>query len=401
MKIAMMTNNYKPFLSGVAVSVERLAKGLRELGHEVVVFAPNYDKQEEEADVFRYGTLLRGVAGGFSVPNSLDFRIERAFRKGNFDVIHVHHPMMIGRTAIYLSWKYHVPLVFTCHTRYEQYLHYIRLSGLKGALPFYLRGYMKHCDMVLAPAQQMKDYLEELQRGSKPGVRVLPTGLFPDSFFPDQERASLLRRELAGERKFLFCTVSRLAREKNQEFLLRALKLYKEARGDDFRMVLIGGGPWRRSLERLAVSLNLENEVVFTGNVSNDEIKNYCYASDLFLFSSLSETQGIVLLESMAVGTPVIALRAAGTEDVINNGVNGYMTGASEKEFSDKLMDILEKKEIDILRQGALRTAGDYDCHKIARKAVQIYEQALRERKGKEGVGHGNRNPVQNMVYSE
>ena len=119
----MMTNNYKPYVAGVPISVERLTEGLRRRGHQVVVFAPSYDDQEEEADVVRYRSLLRGVACGFSVPDSLDPKIERSFRDGNFDVIHVHHPMLIGRTARYLSRKYQIPLVFTYHTRYEQYLH--------------------------------------------------------------------------------------------------------------------------------------------------------------------------------------------------------------------------------------------------------------------------------------
>ena len=106
MKIAMMTNSYKPFIAGVPVSIERLSRSLRDRGHEVVVFAPSYDGQQEEKGVVRYKSLLRGVACGFSVPDSLDAKIERRFQEGNFDVIHVHHPMLIGRTAQYLSWKY-------------------------------------------------------------------------------------------------------------------------------------------------------------------------------------------------------------------------------------------------------------------------------------------------------
>ena len=90
-----MTNNYKPFIAGVPVSVEKLSDSLRALGHQVVVFAPSYDRQIEEEHVIRYGALLKGVAGGASVPNSLDPKIEKKFREGHFDVIHVHHPMLI------------------------------------------------------------------------------------------------------------------------------------------------------------------------------------------------------------------------------------------------------------------------------------------------------------------
>lgn len=386
MKIAMMTNNYKPFVAGVPVSIERLSDSLRKQGHEVVIFAPSYDAQEAEPDVVRYKALLRGVSGGFSVPNSLDGKIERSFKEGNFDVIHVHHPMMIGRTALYLSWKYHVPLVFTYHTRYEQYLHYIGLSKLKSIMPAYIRSYTRHCDMVIAPTSSMKEYLEQIQPGTE--IRVLPTGLTGDSFYPAKERADELRRKLMGDKKYLFCTVARLAKEKNLEFLLRCMKKYKDACGSNFRLALIGDGPQRKELRKKADAFGMKEEIIFVGRVPNQEIKNYCHASDLFLFPSLSETQGIVLLESMAAGTPVIALKATGTEDVVINGINGYMTEVSEIDFVLKLMDILEKKEIDILRQGAFETAQKYDCEKIAHDAEAIYRQAIWNRWEKEQFRH-------------
>lgn len=398
MKIAMMTNNYKPFVAGVPISIERLSDGLREQGHDVVVFAPSYDEQEAEPDVVRYRALLRGVKGGVSVPDSLDPEIERRFKEGNFDVIHVHHPMLIGRMAGYLSWKYHVPLVFTYHTRYEQYLHYVGLSRFGRIMPAYVRSYTRRCDMVLAPTPLMKEYLEEI--GSGADISILPTGLTRDSFYPDRERMDRLRRELAGDKKYLFCTVARLAKEKNLEFLLRCMKLRKETCGSDFKLALIGDGPERKELEKKAARYGIKDEVVFAGRVPNTEIKNYCGASDLFLFSSLSETQGIVLLESMAAGTPVLALRATGTEDVVINGRNGYMTEVSEKVFTGKLMDILEKKEIELLRQGARETAQGYSCERVARDAAEAYLRAIWNRREKDRLRHGNRNCSKDMVYS-
>lgn len=395
MKIAMMTNNYKPFVAGVPISIERLSDSLRGLGHEVVVFAPSYDEQEEEADVVRYRALIRGMTGGFSVPNSLDLEIERKFREGNFDVIHVHHPMMIGRTARYLSWKYHVPMVFTYHTRYEQYLHYIGLSKLKRIMPAYVRSYTKHCDMVIAPTPLMKEYLEQIQSGVD--ISVLPTGLPEDSFAPEEEKSLHIRQELSEGKSYLFCTVARLAKEKNLAFLLNCMKILKDSWGNDFRLALIGDGPQRSELEKKVDKLGIKDEIIFVGKVPNQEIKNYCHASDLFLFPSLSETQGIVLLESMAVGTPVIALCATGTQDVVKNGQNGYMTEVSEKDFTRKLMDILEKKEIDVLRQGAFETAQSYNSMRIAKDAVSVYAQAVYKRSERQKHRNGNRK--KDMVY--
>ena len=386
MKIAMMTNSYKPFVAGVPISVERLTEGLRRMGHEVVVFAPSYDMQEEEKDVVRYGSLLRNVAGGFSVPNSLDPIIEERFREEDFDVIHVHHPMMMGEAARYLSKRYEVPLVFTYHTRYEQYLHYVGLSGLSRLMPSYIRHCTTPCDLVIAPTPLMKEYLEEIS--VKPPVSVLPTGLPMDSFLPDEEKAAQIRRMYLRGRKHLFVSVSRLAKEKNVEFLIRSVKLIKERRGSDFKLLLVGDGPERKHLQRLAEELGVQEEIVFVGAVPNEEIRNYCHAADLFLFASRSETQGIVLIESMAAGTPVLAVRATGTEDVVICGENGYMTNVSEIEFSEKLMDILEKKELQILTEGAKKTADNYRSDLIAAKAEKIYMEAIRRRARKEEERH-------------
>ena len=113
MRIALMTNNYKPFMGGVPISIERLKNGLEALGHQVTVFAPTYEEQVEEENVFRYATCMKKFIGGIVLPNPFDKRIEEEFKKRNFDIIHVHHPMLIGRTAVYLSRKYNIPLTFT------------------------------------------------------------------------------------------------------------------------------------------------------------------------------------------------------------------------------------------------------------------------------------------------
>ena len=387
MKIAMMTNNYKPFVAGVPISVEKLSVGLRALGHQVTVFAPSYDEQDTEEDVIRYGALLKGVAGGFSVPNSLDPKIERAFWEGHFDVIHVHHPMMIGATARYLSWKYHVPLVSTYHTRYEQYLHYVGLTGLERFWPIYLRRTLGACNMVFAPTPHIRDYLRET--GINPPIEVLPTGLSKTAFYPDQQKAKRLREQFCEGRPFLFCTVARLAKEKNLEFLLESLALYKQKAGPCFKLLLIGKGPYREKLCRRIGELALTEEIILTGEVRNEDMKEYCAASDLFLFSSRSETQGIVLLEAMAVGTPVLALRDTGTDDIVINGVNGYMTQVSgdsprdriqdARVFADKAMAILSGKELETLKQGAKETANKYDCQEIAERASSYYREVIWE----------------------
>lgn len=400
MKIAMMTNNYKPFVAGVPISIERLTESLRRQGHQVVVFAPSYAGQQEEEDVVRYRALLKGVACGFSVPDSLDPVIERKFREGHFDVIHVHHPMMIGNMARFLSKKYQVPMVFTYHTRYEQYLHYIGLAALKDVMPAYTRYFTKACDLVIAPTPKMKQYLQGIDVEVK--IDVLPTGIPDDSFTPDKEKAKEIRQRMTGDRKYLFLSVARLAKEKNIDFLIRSMKIRKDKCGADFKLMLIGEGPYRRQLEDLTKELGLTDEIAFAGSVPNEEIKNYCHAGDLFLFASESETQGIVLLESMAAGTPVLAVKATGTEDIVIDGINGYMTSTSESEFEKKLMDILKKKELEILTDKVIEEAWKYKCEEVGRKAADIYEEAIKNRNEKiKWKYYGHRKNRRDMLYSQ
>lgn len=398
MKIAMMTNNYKPFIGGVPISVERLAEGLKRQGHEVVVFAPTYRAQMKEEGVMRYHSVLEGIAGGVVIPNPFDPRIEKSFREGAFDIVHVHHPIAIGNTAAYLSRKYKVPMVFTYHTRYEQYLHYVKpvmwmengalkdgkfhdlqkeaLSVVKDkAVPGYLKRFFGKCDHIFAPTGGMEEYLTEVCRVKSDKVSVLPTGLREESYHGELQNAEEIRRKYLAVNCPLFVSVARLAHEKNISFLLHALAYFKEMYQKPFKMLLIGEGPERTEYEKMVYDLQLEDEVIFTGLLANEVLPDYYRAADLFLFASKTETQGIVILESMAAQTPVIALKATGVSDLVKSGINGYLVGEEITEFAACIKQALaDKKRLAVLSENAFDTALNFQEDKIARKAAGIYE---------------------------
>lgn len=352
MRIALMTNNYKPIMGGVPISIERLARGLEAQGHEVTIFAPTYQEQRSmekehsmaEENVFRYATCMQHFIGGIVLPNPFDRRIEEEFRRRPFDIIHVHHPMLIGHTAVHLSRKFRIPLVFTYHTRYEQYAScYTKgICKLDRIMPLYLRGFLRHCDFVFAPTAGMQEYLTGACRVSREKTGILPTGIEQGNFDISEEQADEIRRRYDAQDRPLLLTVSRMAGEKNVEFLVESLARVKELYGKPFRMLMVGDGPDRMALEKRSRELGLEENIVFTGTVPNERIPAYFKAADCFLFASKTETQGIVVLEAFAGATPVIAVKASGVEDLVDEGVNGILTGEDREEYAGKVADFLK-----------------------------------------------------------
>ncbi len=390
--------------------MERLADALRARGHSVTVFAPSYEGQEEEEGVLRYATFRENFIGGTVLPNPFDSRIEEEFERQSFDVIHVHHPMLIGRTAVRLSRKYNIPLIFTYHTRYEQYLSYFkgicmmegwaeRKKHLFGPLadkilflvkedivPFYLRCFMRHCDMVFAPTEGMREYLHDRCYMDYDRLEVLPTGILEESFRAAEAEREAVREKYHAVDCPLFLSVSRMSHEKNVEFLIKSVamaksKLLERGTYRHFKVLLIGEGPDRAEYEALCDEMELSEEIVFTGSVPNRETAPYYSAADAFLFASRTETQGIVLLEAFAGATPVYAVDASGVRDLVKDGVNGRLFHEDEEEFSNGIVSLLEGREpLKPLAEGALRTALQYREEMVAQRAVSGYTYVCQRR---------------------
>lgn len=380
MRIALMTNNYKPICGGVPISIERLKKGLEQLGHEVTVFAPSYENQAEEDGVIRYGNLLNHFIGGIVLPNPLDSKIEEQFQKREFDIIHVHHPFLIGNTAMHLSKKYHIPLAFTYHTQYEKYLlsYAPWARPLAHLLPAYLRLFMKHCDYLFAPTEGMREYLYETCHVPYEKMALLPTGLPEDNFLVTDIQKKEVRERYHAEEIPLFISVSRMAQEKNVSFLIESLARVKDKCSKPFRVLMIGNGPDRAAYERLCEEKGLSDTVIFTGKIDNAEIAPYFAAADAFLFASKTETQGIVILEAFAGKTPVFALDADGVRDLVTDGENGALLPEDETVFAERLAAVLDGREaVAGLSENAYETALTFREEAVAAKAIRLYNRII------------------------
>lgn len=403
MKIAMLTNNYRPFVGGVPISVERQAQELVKLGHQVTVFAPMYESDNGEQDenfrkkileedkkaperVIRYRSQKKKMDNGMVYPGIYPTEIFEMFERERFDRIHVHHPMFVGPWALWLGKKYGIPVIYTYHTRYEDYLHYIPCFRLnekstivkrkavewiqKNVIPSYMRWFCNRCDLVFAPSAGMQQVIREY--GVDTPAAVFPTGLDGAFFRKDVRRSQEIRKQHSRGKRHLLVTVSRLEKEKNYGFLLRGIAELRQELGDEFHVLIIGEGSQKSELKVRASILGIQEVVTFMGNIPNDQVKDYLSASDAFLFASKSETQGIVLAEALAAGTPVVAVHATGTDDIIEDGVNGFLTEEREEEWAAKVIEALNEETNSRMKNAALISAENYRSSRLA-----IYEEML------------------------
>lgn len=426
MRIAMLTNNYKPFVGGVPISVERQARELTKRGHEVTVFAPQYtwdcedqregtkDRKEGSHRVIRFKTGRLRMENGAVYPKAISREILEGFKKQQFDCIHVHHPMYTGPMALYLGRRYNLPVIYTYHTKYEDYLHYLgpfRNMDKKGAMrkriykigrervvPGYMRWFTNQCDLVLAPTESMRKSITS--KGTKTPAAIFPTGL-EDSFYEgDKHKSEEIRSSYLAGREYLFCSVSRLEEEKNPRFLLQGIAELKKRLGKPFKVLLIGDGSMKKKLVQMAGELNIAEEIMFLGNIDNQELKYYLGACDLFLFASKSETQGIVLAEAQAAGLPVVAVKATGVEDIVLDGKNGYATEEDAEKWVQKILLALDNENHGRLTKEARKSAAAFSSSSLAVYEESLYTQCIKEKEKEDRAYENQRNWTQHTKSS-
>ena len=388
LRIGMYSNNYFPFVSGVTVSVDRLRRGLNELGDQVLLFVPRYrEPGEDDNNIERAPTLASfGEKGEFRLSNPFLPRLYRRLKAFKPDIIHVHHPFWLGSLGLFMGRRLKVPVVYTYHTRLEHYSHFVPLPGMlfRNLISHYLiRRFSNKCQGVVVPTYSAEEYLRVI--GVTTNTLVQPTGIDIARFRDvDEERLARLRQTHdIGEDEVVLISVSRISKEKNIEFMLEALSVVRERGYDNFRLLLVGDGPARQLIQARIEALGLEEHVVLVGAVPPDEMALYYHLGDIFVFASKSETQGMVILEAMSAGLPVVAVRSSGIDDVILEGENGYKTPENRQAWGERLQALLENPELrHTLGEKAQVFAGEHDVSVFARRTHDFYAFLLAQYHG-------------------
>jgi len=404
MNIVMFTNTFTPHVGGVARSIEAFTAEYRHRGHRVMVVAPIFpDMPTQEVDVVRIPAIQNFNASDFSValpvPGLLTDKLY-AFRP---DIIHSHHPFLLGMTATRAAYYHRVPLVFTHHTLYEQYTHYVPGDSetMKRFVIELATRYGNLANQVFAPSESIRDLLH--LRGVETPIAVVPTGVNLSDF--EQGDGNAFRQQMGiPEDAFVVGHFGRLAPEKNLEFLAKSVAQFLQ-HNPQAHCLIIGTGPSERIVRQIFSRDNLSERLHMAGTLRQPALANALHAMNMFVFASKSETQGMVLTEAMATGLPVVALDAPGAREVVHDQVNGYLlkNNATAGTFAAAIQTLADMSldQFTSFQQAALETARSYSLQNCADKALACYASLIPDRSRYSSVEYDEWENLLNLIQGE
>ncbi len=382
MKILYISDVYFPRVNGVSTSIETFRQELTQLGHTVHLIAPEYPGSEVvDRDIIRVPSRQlpfdpedRLMKYGWVMAHLETLRAE------HYQLIHIQTPFVAHYLGIKLSQLLAIPCIETYHTFFEEYLHhYIPLAPralLRATARHFSRHQCNRLNGMVSPSQPMLEVLRAY--GVNTLAEVIPTGLEPESFIPGKGHEFRDKYGIPQNRPVLLF-VGRVAHEKNISFLLQMTARVRKA-VPKVLLVIAGAGPAREKLEQEAQGSGLSDNVLFIGYLDRHSELNSCYhCAEIFVFSSKTETQGLVLLEAMAQGVPIISLAEMGTKEVLREGCGVWI--ASEDDFSDKVIKLLGDSITRAnLGMAGLKYAMEWSATVMAERMLKFYAQVI-ERK--------------------
>jgi glycosyltransferase involved in cell wall biosynthesis len=360
----------------VSVSVEALVEELRVMGHSVHVFTTRFPKhRDDDSNIWRFASIRLPFFPQYPFAVPPFFGALRHFRAHNFDIIHTHTPYTIGFVGLRWAESHDIPIVSTYHTLYERYAHYVpyfpkvyvRYKAAKHTNYYYNR--VAH---VITPSEAASTSLR--RQSVKTPITIIPTGNPPAKELSRTEARKIMGAR-DGEKALLY--VGRMAREKNITLLLDSIAEVMKNRSDT-RLWMVGDGPDRVAAQKHARSIGIGDRVKCVGALPRDQVDMYYAGSDLFVFASTTETQGLVIGEAMTHGLPSVAARGGGAADNITDGETGIIVGSSVAQISDAVEHLLENtRMLQRLGENCRDYARNWTHAKSCRRVVDIYNSVL------------------------
>ncbi|HEX5638001.1 MAG TPA: glycosyltransferase [Gammaproteobacteria bacterium] len=379
LRVLMISDVYFPRINGVSTSIQTFREGLADNGVDVHILAPRYNNEENESHITR--VPARPVPRD-PEDRMLPWRLTRKMAveaAQHCDLVHIQTPFVAHYAGLHAARRCNKPVMATYHTLFEEYLHhyipFLPSALLRGATRAFSRSQCNALDAMVVPSTAMKNRLGEY--GVTTPMQVLPTGI-PMQRFSNGHGAEFRRRFAIPAERPVALYVGRLGHEKNVGFLLQMMQIAVRTR-PDWMLLITGEGPARESLQKQAQQLGLQNNVQFIGYLDrNSTLLDAYAAADVFVFASRTETQGLVLLEAMAMNCPVLALAEMGTVDILKPQRGCMIAQHDPAAFAASLNQLINNPHLRQQLAVAARTyAQEWSDTAMAARLAQLYRQMV------------------------
>ena len=386
MNVAIFSDTYLPDVNGVATSCNTLFKILRKFGHTVYVVCPG--------ETFEFNDNILRIPG-LELKSLYDYRLSFIWDENGFqilknlklDLVHVNTDFGVGQFGMSVANRLNIPIVFTYHTMYEDYTYYFLKGFLdrfsKRTIREFEKSSMNRASEIISPSLKTMKYLRSV--GVEKYINIVPTGFDFERFEKNEEHLNQVAdlREKLGFKKddFIALCLGRIAHEKSYDIILYGFKKYLDTyRTKNTYLLVVGDGPDKQELEKLATELEINDYVKFLGKVDNGEVPKYYWISDVFLNSSISETQGLTFMEAMASSIPILCRFDNSLVGVINNKRTGFFY-IDEEDFPEKLefvKNLTNEKKEEICK-AAIKSIDNFSEKNFYHKILEVYNRAIRK----------------------
>lgn len=374
MKIVFFTDTFPPQVSGVVTSVLNFSRELGKRGHQVYIFTLKQKKKAKldlgpNVKIFYFPTTNLFVNyPDFKLVQPQLARTSKLIYKIKPDIIHTHCPSLHGWVALLCAKMFNIPIVSTYHTLLSDFLKHSFMEPIhdttvaKATAWQYTRGYYNLVDLVISPSGAIKDELKK--HGVKRKIEVVSNGVNACLFYPENLKKN-------GRR---ILHVGRISYEKNIDVLLKAFKIVIE-KYPDAVLYIAGNGPDVDSLKELAKKLKIEKNINFLGNIEHEKLRQVYSGSDVFVTASTIETEGLVILEAMSCGMPVVGVNKLAMPYIVKNGANGFLVNPGDfRAIAEGMEKLLKDKELrDKFSKNSLKMSEKFSLNYSIDKIEHIY----------------------------
>lgn len=386
MRVGIFTDTYPPYINGVSTSIKMLETALKRKGHQVYIVTVNPEgmgyKYEDNGRIIRIPGIPTGIYD-YRLTGIYPVRILKTIKKWNLDVIHSHTEFGVGTFARLVAKQYNIPLVHTYHTMYEDYVHYITHGyfdkSSKKLAEYFTKFYCdKTATELIVPSKKTYDLFKNKYKVNR-NVHIVPTGIDVERFYLeklDKNKLKQLKNKLGiKENEIVINYVGRLAKEKSVETLIETqANLIKQFK---VKLLIVGSGPDLDHFKQMTKKLKIEKQVIFTGAVPWEEVPYYYGISDIFATASVTETQGLTVIEAMAAGLPVVCADDEAFRDVVVDGLNGRLF-KTKRQYKKCMEEILSNQEmLKSMKKQARITAESHSLKYYAEKILDVYNCAI------------------------